>query len=96
MSDIDLGWTQEPTTYAFFLTTAALVLSFFRLIRGPSLPDRVIALDLMAVIAVGIIATFSIARDKPFFLEVAAVLSLVVFVGTIAFARYLERSVGDE
>jgi multicomponent Na+:H+ antiporter subunit F len=69
----------------------ALVLGFVRLLRGPSLPDRVVAFDLLATVGVGISAVYSMAHDQPVFLDVAVVLALISFVGTVAFARYIEE-----
>lgn len=70
----------------------ALALAFIRLARGPSLPDRVVALELMSAIAVGTIATYSVATNKPVFLDAAITLALVSFLGTVAFARYVEKA----
>lgn len=74
------------------LLGVALVLTFVRLVRGPDLPDRVVALDLMTVIVLGMIAGYGIGAGQPVFLDVAIVLALVSFVATIAFAAYVERS----
>jgi multicomponent Na+:H+ antiporter subunit F len=68
-----------------------LGLGFFRLALGPSLPDRVVALDFMTAVAVAVAGLWAIASDDPVFLDVAMVLALITFVGTVAFARYLER-----
>lgn len=68
-----------------------IVLSFVRLILGPSLPDRIVALDLIAYQAVALMLVLAVAVDQPNFLEAALVLALIAFLGTIAFARYLER-----
>ncbi len=68
-----------------------LLLGFVRLIRGPSLPDRVVALDFMTAVAVAVAGVWAIATHNPVFLDVAMVLALITFVGTVAFARYLER-----
>lgn len=73
------------------LLSVAIVLAFVRLVRGPSLPDRVAALDLIATLGVGMIAVYAIATDQPVFLDVAIVLALISFLGTVAFAYYLER-----
>ncbi|MBM3135301.1 MAG: cation:proton antiporter [Chloroflexi bacterium] len=75
------------------LLSLAVVLAFVRLVRGPSLPDRVVALDLIATLVMGIIAVYAIARNQPVLLDVAIVLALLSFLGTVAFARYLERSI---
>jgi multicomponent Na+:H+ antiporter subunit F len=69
----------------------AAVLGFVRLLRGPSLPDRVVAFDLLATVGVGISAVYSMAYNQPVFLDVAVVLALISFVGTVAFARYIEE-----
>lgn len=72
----------------------ALLLAFVRLVRGPSVADRVVALDLMAIISVGVIILYDVATFLPVFLDAAIVLALVGFAGTIAFAKYLERRSG--
>ena len=73
------------------LLALAAVLGFVRLLRGPSLPDRVVAFDLLATVAVGISAVYAMAHDQPVFLDVAVILALISFVGTVAFARYIEE-----
>ena len=86
-----LGMTELATGLSLGMVGLALVLAFVRLVRGPTLPDRVVALDLMGVLAVGMIAAYSVATDQPVLMDPAAVLALVGFLGTVAFARYLER-----
>ena len=76
---------------ASVMLALSVVLAFIRLLRGPSLPDRVVAFDLMASVAVGIMALYSIATEETVFLDVAIVLALISFLGTVAFARYLEQ-----
>lgn len=80
-------------TITLAILSAALFIAFYRLVRGPTLPDRVVALDLVAAIAVAIIAVYAIVTDMPILLDVAIVLALIAFLGTIAFARYLEKVV---
>ncbi|MGH9791816.1 MAG: monovalent cation/H+ antiporter complex subunit F [Candidatus Acidiferrales bacterium] len=69
----------------------ALLLAFARLVRGPSLPDRVVALDLIAMVVVGMIAVVQVQTREPMLLDSAIVLALIAFLSTVAFARYLER-----
>jgi multicomponent Na+:H+ antiporter subunit F len=76
---------------SFLMLGAAIVLAFLRLVRGPTLPDRVVALDLIAVLAAGFIATDVIATGEPVFLDAALVLFLVAFLGTVAFAAYVAK-----
>lgn len=78
---------------AMGMLTAALVLTFVRLVRGPSLIDRVVALELTATLVVGVIAAYAIETATPVLLDVAIALALVVFIGAVAFARYAERAV---
>jgi multicomponent Na+:H+ antiporter subunit F len=79
------------TILALPVLVAGVILVFIRLLRGPSLPDRVIALDILSVLGIGIIVAFAIATDQPVFIDVASVLALVSFLGTVAFAAYVER-----
>ena len=73
------------------LMALALCLAFVRLFRGPSLPDRVVALELFSSILVGIIGVVAIATDVASLLDVAIVMALMAFMATIGFARFLER-----
>lgn len=75
----------------FILIMAAMVLAFLRLALGPSLPDRVVALDLITILAVAFCALFAISSGQEAFLDVAIALALVAFLATIAFARFAER-----
>lgn len=75
------------------LLTLAVAITFVRLVRGPSLPDRVVAIDLMNTLAIGLIATYAVATDQPAFLDVAIAMALISFLGTVAFAYYIERRV---
>lgn len=73
------------------IIAVAVVLAFLRLVRGPSIADRVIALDLLTTIGIGIIVAYAIATDQPAFLDVAIILALLGFLATVAFAYYIER-----
>jgi len=75
----------------FGLLIASMILALFRLIRGPSLPDRAVALDLIAVSSVGLIGVYAVATDQPIYLDEAMVLALIAFFGTVAFAHYIEK-----
>lgn len=77
--------------FVFITLFASMVLSLIRLSTGPSLPDRVVALDMIGTIIMGIIACYTILTKQKTFLDPAVVLALVGFLGTIAFAKYLEK-----
>lgn len=73
------------------LLSVAIFLAFSRLARGPSLADRVVALDLITSLVVGVIAIYAVATDEPVYLDIALVLALITFLGTVAFARFIEK-----
>jgi len=75
----------------FTLLVGAMVLAFLRLARGPSLPDRVVALDLITLIAVAFCGLLALSSGAEAFLDVAVVLALVAFLATVALARFSER-----
>ncbi len=83
--EILLIWVVLP------LLALSVVFSFIRLLQGPSLPGRVISLDMISVLGIGIIVVYAVVVDQPVFVDVAAVLALVSFLGTVAFAAYVER-----
>jgi multicomponent Na+:H+ antiporter subunit F len=84
------------TNFVFGVLVLAMFLSFIRLVWGPSLADRVVALDLMTIQIAGMLAVDTIATGQSVFLDAAIVLALISFLGTVAFARYLERRGHDE
>lgn len=68
-----------------------MVLAFVRVVRGPSLPDRVVALELFASTVVGLVGLHAIYTNVSSFLDAAIVIALMGFLTAIAFARFLER-----
>ncbi len=73
------------------MLAAAALLAFVRVVRGPTLPDRVVAIDLIGVLIVGLIVVSAAATGERSFLDVAIVIALISFVGTVAYARYVEK-----
>ncbi len=73
------------------LLVIGAVIAMVRVLRGPSLPDRLVAFDVMMSIAVGLVGTYALATGHWAFLDVAVFVALVSFLGSVAFARYLER-----
>lgn len=86
--------TQTVAGVVLLVLAGALLLALGRLIRGPSLPDRVVALDLMATIGVAMMAVESLLARQIAMLDAGIVVALVAFLGTVAFAHYLERGGG--
>lgn len=81
-----LGWSIDIT---LGLLTIAFVLTVLRIARGPTLPDRILALDMLVSVAIGFIAVIAIKTGFTLYLDVAISLSLVGFLSTVAFARYV-------
>jgi multicomponent Na+:H+ antiporter subunit F len=77
------------TAIALVLLTIAMGLTVVRLVRGPTLADRILALDLLTTLAIGYIATFAVRTGFALYLDIAIAIGLVGFLSTIAFARYL-------
>jgi multicomponent Na+:H+ antiporter subunit F len=67
------------------------LLVFIRFLIGPSIPDRIVALDLLITIGVGFIACFCIVYEKSVFLDIAMILGLLAFLSTVALSYYLEK-----
>ena len=78
-------------TLSFIFLSIGLVLATIRLLRGPTLPDRVVALEVIASMTVGFIVLYSISYGVPQLIDVALVLALTSFMTAVGFARYLER-----
>ncbi len=76
---------------ALALLAVALLLNLWRLVRGPDLPDRVLALDTMYVNAIGVIVLFGVYLDTAIYFEAALIIAMMGFVGTVALAKYLLR-----
>ncbi|HBF31148.1 cation:proton antiporter [Rhizobium sp.] len=72
-----------------FLLSIAFFLTVYRVIRGPTLPDRVLALDMLVGIVIGFIAVFAIRTGYTLYVDVAISLGLVGFLATVAFARFI-------
>ena len=69
----------------------ALIVAFIRLVKGPTLPDRIVAMDLFGVLVVGLIVVLAGRSGVRATLDAAIVIALVGFLGTIAYATYVER-----
>ena len=80
-----------PSLVALAVLAVAAALTFVRLAKGPTLPDRVIAIDLIGVLMVCLLVVMAGTTAQQAFLDVAMVVALISFVGTVAYARYIER-----
>lgn len=77
------------STLALGLMCVAFFLTAWRVIRGPTLPDRIVALDMLVAIAIGFIAVIAIRTGFNLYIDIAIALGLVGFLATVAFARFV-------
>lgn len=86
----ELGPILEASlTFAFVILSIALLLCVYRVIKGPTLPDRVVALDMLVAVAIGLIAAIGIHTGFTLYVDIAIALALVGFLATVAFARFI-------
>ena len=83
-----LSWAIDISA---FLVLLSLVAAFVRMVLGPTLVDRVVAVDLITVLAVAVAGLVAVAANQPAFLDVAVATALVAFLATVAFAWYANR-----
>jgi multicomponent K+:H+ antiporter subunit F len=76
---------------AFGLVSAALLLSFWRLLLGPSKPDRILALDTLYVNTVALLVLLGIHLGSNLYFEAALLIAMIGFVGTVALSKFLTR-----
>jgi multicomponent Na+:H+ antiporter subunit F len=86
------NWFEIVLIIALILLSFSIVLVFIRILLGPSLPDRVISFDLIGTITIGMIAIYSIITGVESYMDAAIILSLVMFLGAIAFAYYMKKN----
>jgi multicomponent Na+:H+ antiporter subunit F len=80
---------------AVFMICAAFFVALIRVVWGPTLPDRVVAVDLIGISAVCLMVIAAAGRKEPALLDAAVVITLLSFLGTVAYARYAERKTRD-
>lgn len=84
---------------AYFVMSAlgiSTLLVFYRFIKGPNAVDRVVALELLISIGIASITVFSIISDNATFLDVAMILALIAFLGTVAYSYYIGKKENND
>ena len=79
------------TYFAMPVLTVSILLVFLRLLKGPTIEDRIVAFDLLTTIAIAFLSVYAIKTVSTTILDVGIILALIAFLGTVAFAYYLER-----
>jgi multicomponent Na+:H+ antiporter subunit F len=84
------GFREFAENAALILFSVSFLITTLRVIVGPTLPDRIIGLDMLVVVAIGFIATIGIKTGFTLYVDVAIALGLVGFLATVAFARFVK------
>ena len=82
--------------FCYIVLMICCFLCLYRIGRGPSAPDRTVAIDILGIVVVGFCGILSLVTGKDFYLNIALAWSLLSFIGTIALAKFLEGRGFDE
>ena len=86
----------EWIDFALYFMIALVALCLYRVIKGPSVADRVVAIDIIGIIVVGICVILSISTGKAFLIDIGIAWIILSFIGTLTMAKYLGRRKLDE
>lgn len=86
-----MSFIELATNISVITIGLSILIIFFRLVVGPSIEDRIVALDLLSANTIAFIAVYAIQNRTTTFLDVGVILAILAFLGTVAFAFYLER-----
>ena len=86
-------WTKYAMLIALIMFTISFVLCGWRLLRGPTAPDRILALDTLYINALAVIILLGLLFATSVYFEVALVVAMLGFIGTVVMAKFL--SAGD-
>lgn len=82
--------------YYFIILVVCCFACLVRVWRGPSIPDRMVAIDIMGILAVGMAALLAVITGRDFFIDIALAWIFLSFIGTLALAKYLSYKTLDE
>jgi multicomponent Na+:H+ antiporter subunit F len=92
---VQSGVLGVASAIATLFVIVALLLAAWRLLTGPTLADRVVALDLVSMLLVVFLVIFRLVSGVDAYIYAAIALALIAFLGTVAFAHYIDRRTGD-
>ena len=72
---------------------AGIILCFLRMLRGPTAPDRAVALDTLSTVTAALLVLLGYVFKRYIYLDVSLVYAVLTFVGSVAIARFLERGI---
>jgi multicomponent Na+:H+ antiporter subunit F len=82
---------QTIMNVSLLIVSISTILFIYRVVKGPTTPDRVVALDAIGINLVAITAILSVVLKTSAFLEVILLIGILAFIGTVAFSKYLEK-----
>lgn len=86
-----MSFLEAAVNISIIMIGLSLMMIFIRLFIGPSIEDRIVAIDLFFANAIGFVGVYAIQNRSTTFLDVGIIIALLAFLGTVAFAYYLER-----
>lgn len=86
----------EWIDFALYFLIALVVLCLYRVIKGPTVADRVVAIEILGIIVAGICVILSISTGRAFMIDIAIAWIILSFIGTLTMAKYLSRRRLDE
>lgn len=86
-----MSFLEVAVNISIIMIGLSLMMIFIRLFIGPSIEDRIVAIDLFFANAIGFVGVYAIQNRSTTFLDVGIIIALLAFLGTVAFAYYLER-----
>lgn len=72
-----------------YLQIGASIICLYRIIRGPTIPDRMVGADIFGILVVGVCAIISVQTEKSFILDIGIAWIILSFIGTLTLAKYL-------
>lgn len=91
-----LRWQSNFLARAFLCLIVAAFMCLFRILRGPTAPDRAVAVDMLGILIVGFCAILSIPTGRDWYIDIGIAWALQSFIGIMALAKYLEGKDFDE
>ncbi len=91
-----ISWQSEFLSRAFLWLLVSAALCLYRILRGPTAPDRAVAIDMLGILIVGFCAILSIATGRDWYIDIGIAWALQSFIGIMALAKYLEGKDFDE
>ncbi|MFH1189259.1 MAG: cation:proton antiporter [Candidatus Omnitrophota bacterium] len=91
-----IRWQSVPLSRAFLWLLLSAVMCLYRILRGPTAPDRAVAIDMLGILIVGFCAVLSIPTGRDWYIDIGIAWALQSFIGIMALAKYLEGKDFDE